>query len=437
MDEEREPKVTAGDLTHLRDSWPPVIFNHMKWFQQDLELMRKEAKREFTQARPMPCKYCGKVIRCNMYRHVARLHLDLAQLWRCPVSWCTVWRGSPQDCMEHLRNGHDVPWISKTASIERFAPPWTVHRELWTESMRIEHLGISTDILLFSELGLSLTHHYRVYRGGLPHAAFRSDYMARLHALLPTPRSTTEEPASPPETGRGATPRSAKWSHRLSRPVRLMSEAVGELPLLTIQNPADMVGATVIDCRPPGLPVSIPLSALSPGTLENARGTSGFNPSRGEGQSIMDMDMNEITINRIVGFPWNDPGTDVEDELPTPASSPAQCTTSAVMTVEPGDPQELGDNFDLDLAKVLLDVSVMPSMISPIEDSIVSPTTEVADYAAPEIPTVEIVTESPGYSVPEDSDIMTSWVPKYSPSSMTSTGQPSPYSRHRPAAQKH
>ena len=38
MDEEREPKVTAGDLTHLRDSWPPVIFNHMKWFQQDLEL---------------------------------------------------------------------------------------------------------------------------------------------------------------------------------------------------------------------------------------------------------------------------------------------------------------------------------------------------------------------------------------------------------------
>ena len=135
----------------------------------------------------------------------------------------------------------------------------------------------------------------------------------------------------------------------------------------------------------------------------------------------MDMDTNEITIDRIVGFPWNDPGTDVEDELPTPASSPAQCTTPAVMTVESGDPQELGDNFDLDLAKVLLDVSVMPKMISPIEDSIVSPKTEVADYAAPEIPTVEIVTESPGYAVLEDSEIMTSWVPKYSPASMTST----------------
>ena len=165
MDDEREPKVTSADLSHLRDSWPPGIFNHMKWFHQDLELMRKEAKRGFTQSRPMPCKYCGKVICCNMYRHVARLHLDLAQLWRCPVSWCTVWKGTPQDCMEHLRNGHDVPWISKTASIERFVPPWTVRRELWTESLRLEHLGISTDSMLFSDLGLSLTHHYKVYRG--------------------------------------------------------------------------------------------------------------------------------------------------------------------------------------------------------------------------------------------------------------------------------
>ena len=115
------------------------------------------------------------MIRCNMYRHVARLHLDLAQLWRCPVSWCTVWRGSPQDCMEHLRNGHDVPWISKTANIERFVPPWTVRREVWTESMRLEHSGISTDILLFSELRLSLTHQ------GLPRRVVTRHLSIRLH----------------------------------------------------------------------------------------------------------------------------------------------------------------------------------------------------------------------------------------------------------------
>ena len=85
-------------MKRLRDLWPPAIFNHMKWFQQNLDLMRKSAKREFSQERPMPCRFCGKVIRVNMYRHVARLHLDLVQLWRCPIAWCTTWKGSPQDC---------------------------------------------------------------------------------------------------------------------------------------------------------------------------------------------------------------------------------------------------------------------------------------------------------------------------------------------------
>ena len=68
MDDEREPTVTPADMTRLRELWPPEIFNHMRWFQQDLELMRKSAKREFSQLRPMLCKFCGKVIRVDMYR---------------------------------------------------------------------------------------------------------------------------------------------------------------------------------------------------------------------------------------------------------------------------------------------------------------------------------------------------------------------------------
>ena len=199
MEDKREQMVVLPDMTRLRELWHPEVFNHMKWFQQDLEMMRKSAKKEYSQTRPMPCKFCGKVIRVDMYRHVARLHLDLVQLWRCPIAWCTTWKGSPQDCLEHLRNDHDAPWISKTASIEKYAPPWTVRRELWTDSLRVEHSGISTDILLFSELGLSLTQHYRVYRSGLPHAVFRTDYIARVRSLLPS----SGQPGSPPETGRG------------------------------------------------------------------------------------------------------------------------------------------------------------------------------------------------------------------------------------------
>ena len=317
--------------------------------------MRKSAERDFSQLRPMPCKLCGKVIRVDIYRHVARFHLDLVQLWRCPIAWCTTWKGSPQDCLEHVRNGHDVLWISKTASIEKYAPPWTVRRELWTDSLRVEHSGISTDILLFSELGLSLTQHYRVYRGGLPHAVFRTDYMQRLRALLPSPRLPGGEPVSPTDTGRGLTPKSARRLHRSSRPMRRMSEAVDDGPLLTVQNPAEVIGETVVDCRPAVLPVSIPLCALSPATVAEARGISGCKPSQEPGRSIMDMDTSEITINRIVGFQWDDPGTDVEDELPAPVLSPVQNVAPVIPLTEAADFLDRGDGFDLDLAKVMLD----------------------------------------------------------------------------------
>ena len=91
------------------------------------------------------------------------------------------------------------------------------------------------------------------------------------------------------------------------------------------------------------------------------------------------------------------------------------------MSDKSGGPQELRDNFDLDLAKVLLDISVITTMVSPIGVSVVIETTEVAEYAAPEVPTIETVMESPGFAVPHESEIVTSWVPRYSPISMTSS----------------
>ena len=81
MEEEREPTIVRRDMTRLREIWPVEVFDHMKWRQQDLELMRKSAKKEYQQTRPMPCRFCGKV-----------------------------------------RSGHDAPWIEKTASVEKYAP---------------------------------------------------------------------------------------------------------------------------------------------------------------------------------------------------------------------------------------------------------------------------------------------------------------------------
>ena len=201
----------------------------------------------------------------------------------------------------------------------------------------------------------------------------------------------------------GSTPKSVRRLHRSSQPRRLLSEAVDDGPFLTVQNPADGVGETVFDCRPSVLPVSIPLSGLSPSTVAEARESRSFQPSEETGKSIMDMDTNEITINRIVGFEWDKPGTDLEDEMPTPVLSPVQIVAPVIPPVGSANPFGRGDGFDLDLAKVICDVSVIPSMITPLEESEVPLPSRAAEYAAPATPAFETVLESPGYTVPEES----------------------------------
>ena len=174
-----------------------------------------------------------------------------------------------------------------------------------------------------------------------------------------------------------------------------------------------MVGETVIDCRPSLLPVSIPLSGLSPNTISGARSCVSYGPPEETGQSIMNMDTSEITIDRIIGFEWNESGTDVEDEMPTPVASPTQSVVPATPTAGTADPFGRGDDFDLELAKVMCDVSVLPSLVAPLQEVEVPPCANAADYVAPAAPALETVLESPGYTVPEDSGC--SWLPGFVP----------------------
>ena len=82
---------------------------------------------------------------------------------------------------------------------------------------------------------------------------------------------------------------------------------------------------------------------LRPGTVTEARGSSSFHPSQETGKSIMDMDTNEITINRIIGFQWDDPGTDLEDEMPTPVLSPVQIVAPVIPPAGTSDPFGRGE----------------------------------------------------------------------------------------------
>ena len=73
-----ESHISLPELSSLIQQWPPAVINHMGWRQRELEDMRAEAKTRFRKSRPTCCTFCGILIKCDMYRHVSRCHLDLA-----------------------------------------------------------------------------------------------------------------------------------------------------------------------------------------------------------------------------------------------------------------------------------------------------------------------------------------------------------------------
>ena len=144
------------------------------------------------------------------------------------------------------------------------------HTPVYMDSLTSRHSGISNDVLLFSDMGLSLVHHYRVHKRGLPHVTFRRNYMSQLRALLPLPT------VLPIAGGGGGGGRGGGDDGRLTLPARLChvrrnlrtwcvprldhpdarSVAGGQygswsrLYRMLLDSLA-VAGAVVLDCRPP------------------------------------------------------------------------------------------------------------------------------------------------------------------------------------------
>ena len=108
---EEWPKVPLSEIGCLRLDWPKELFNFVGRYQLELEQMRKECRDNFEGISSGACPTCEKFIQVNLGRHVALYHLDLAQLWRCPVGWCPVWKGTSQDCIDHMRRAHNTQAI--------------------------------------------------------------------------------------------------------------------------------------------------------------------------------------------------------------------------------------------------------------------------------------------------------------------------------------
>ena len=156
MGQEEWPQVPLSDIGCLRLDWPKDLFAFVGRYQLELEQMRKVCRDCFGPAASGTCPTCEKYIKVNLGKHVALYHLDLAQLWRCSVAWCPVWKETSQNCVDHMRRAHNTPVTVKAGNLARWFPPWTVTREQWHSMSRPSVSGIAIDTFLFSRIGMPL-----------------------------------------------------------------------------------------------------------------------------------------------------------------------------------------------------------------------------------------------------------------------------------------
>ena len=111
-------EVLIHDMADANTHFVPVIWGVFDWIGRK-HYFRIWGAIKLTWYWPVWIVYrVRKFIHGDLGRHVASFHLDSAQCWRCPVAWCTVWRGTPQDCIYHMCRAHTIPASIKVANLE-------------------------------------------------------------------------------------------------------------------------------------------------------------------------------------------------------------------------------------------------------------------------------------------------------------------------------
>ena len=141
------------------------------------------------------------------------------------------------------------------------------------------------------------------------------------------------------------------------RPVRVLEESVGDLPTFAVQDPSDLQGAIVYDCRHPLLPVSLQLEDI--GSLPLRRtvfSASLAAPPQEACLAIGGVSPERVAIPELGVAPLVDSEIDLEDELPTPEYSMLLSESSPERVRLPGVRPASPDIADLELEKALLGV---------------------------------------------------------------------------------
>ena len=245
--------------------------------------------------------------------------------------------------------------------------------------------GVSTEVLLFSDINLSLTHHYRVFKRGLPHLAFRRDYLACLRVFVsqatalaqcdmasPVPPSSVSARHARSSEVESESPRKTRRARRRMRPARVRDEPVGvEFPTLTVQDIPDLAGAIIYDCCPPLLPVSLWLKDI--GLLPRSRPVASASlaaPPPEDPMVIGGASQEGVAVQELGVAPPDASGTDLEDELPTPEDS---------MVIGGASPER-------DLKDELLNMSPLPTIVSPLTEPVEALLVSPSLYPEPPVP---------------------------------------------------
>ena len=183
----RSKHVTPADVIGLRQRWPKAVFHVMRERSMELEDLRRKAymggQPAYRYTGRGYCPVCKIKSDDGLDTHMMSHHLDLGQLWRCPVEWCAVWKGSVRECRDHFNEKHSGSETIDFDKVSKAFPAWTVPRDFWKQALRPEISGIAVDAMLFRESGRKLVHKYRVYRDPLPHPALREGKISKLILL--------------------------------------------------------------------------------------------------------------------------------------------------------------------------------------------------------------------------------------------------------------
>ena len=120
----RSGHVVSADVTALRRRWPKAVFRTMQKRAKEVESLhcfaRHRSEWAFRHNAPRFCSIFRVHIESALNVHMMGSHLELGQLWRCPVEWCAVWKGSVSDCLYHFNEKHGGLAFFALKNVTRF-----------------------------------------------------------------------------------------------------------------------------------------------------------------------------------------------------------------------------------------------------------------------------------------------------------------------------